>query len=165
MTAKRRSFFEKLTGSVRLDDEDELLDEDETYEDDFEEDEERRIYPLSMNDELDTEEEAEGELALDVIETPDSIIVKTMTAGVKKDDIEISLTRDHITIRGKRHSDVNLENNDYHYRELYWGSFSRSISLPTEVDIDQAKATEQHGLLTIELPKTDKNRGTKVKIA
>lgn len=159
MSTKRRSFFEKLTGSVRMDDDEEVLEDEEYYEDDADE---RRIYPLSIDEEMD--EETEGELALDVIETPDAIIIKTMTAGVKKEDIEISLTRDTVSIRGKRHSDTSLDAHDYHFRELYWGSFSRIISLPAEVDIDQAKATEQHGLLTLELPKIDKNRGTKVKI-
>ncbi len=156
---KRRSFFEKLTGSVRLDDEDLLEDEEEEDE----ETQERRLYPIS-DDEDEIDEEIEGELALDVIETPHSIVVKTMTAGVKKDDIEISLTRDHITIRGKRHSDKSIDDHDYHFRELYWGSFSRSIPLPVEVDIEAAKAHEEHGLLTIELPKVDKDRQAKVKI-
>lgn len=161
---KRRSFFEKLTGSIRLDEDEDVLDEDtdlEIYDD--EDVDERRIYPLSIDDE-ESQEEMEGELALDVIETPDAIIIKTMTAGVKKDDIEISLTRDSIIIRGKRQSETSLDEHDWHYKELYWGSFSRTLALPAEVDIDQAKATEQHGLLTLTLPKIDRNRGTKVKI-
>lgn len=161
---KRRSLLERLTGSIRLSDEDELLDDvdqEESYDDDVDE---RRLYPMSSSDDMDDEEDQDGELALDVIETPDAIIVKTMTAGVKKDDIEIGLTRDHLTVRGKRHSDKNLDNHDYHFRELYWGSFSRAIDLPAEIDIDAARASEEHGLLTITLPKIDRNRQAKVKI-
>src|SRR5690349_12757613 len=98
---KRRSFFERLTGSIRLDDK-QLLDDEE---DDFEDTDERRLSPISSDDEDDQDDDAEGELAIDVIETPSAIIVKTMTAGVKKDDVEIVLTRDALTVRGKRHTD------------------------------------------------------------
>lgn len=159
---KRRTLLERLTGSIRMDDPEDILDEEE-QEDSYDEIDERRLNLTSMDDTEDIEDQ-DGELALDVIETPDAIIVKTMTAGVKKDDIEIGLTRDHITIRGKRHAEKSLDNHDYHYRELYWGTFSRSIDLPAEIDIDAAKANEEHGLLTITLPKIDRNRQAKVKI-
>jgi HSP20 family protein len=87
-----------------------------------------------------------------------------MVAGVQPDNLSITITRDMITIKGKREENQSIDKENYFVQELYWGSFSRTISLPEEVDPEEAEAVERHGLLIIKLPKLDKNRETKLKI-
>lgn len=82
-----------------------------------------------------------------------------MTAGVK-DDLTITLSREHLTIKGRRDNDTRHTTHHYHQQELYWGPFSRTVDLPEEVDIDGAVATEHHGLVTIKLPKFNKKQTT-----
>jgi len=153
--SKKPSFFERLTGGVRL------------------EEEERASAPQSplimKSDQTERgtvgeENEEEGELAVDVYQTPDSIIVKAMIAGVKPDDLDVSISRDMVTLRGKRGEDREVFGDDYFFRELYWGSFSRTILLPEEVEPEEAEATEKNGLLTIRLPKIDKKKIAKLKV-
>jgi HSP20 family molecular chaperone IbpA len=110
------------------------------------------------------EEEADGELAVDVYETPTHILIKAMIAGVRPEDLDVSITRDMVTIRGKRERAVEGNAGDFFFQELYWGSFSRTIVLPQEVEIEEAEATEKHGLLIIKLPKLDKGRQAKLKV-
>ena len=87
-----------------------------------------------------------------------------MVAGVRPEDLDISITRDMVTIRGKREEERSVKDEDFFYRELYWGSFSRTITLPQEVEIDTAEAVEKHGLLILKLTKVDKGRQTKVRV-
>jgi len=106
----------------------------------------------------------EGELTVDVYQTPDDIIIKTIVAGVRPEDLDVSITRDMVTIRGSRQESSEINDGDYFHRELYWGSFSRNILLPQEIDVDASEASEKHGLLTLRLPKLDKSRQTKLKV-
>jgi HSP20 family protein len=110
------------------------------------------------------EEEESGELAVDVYQTPTHIVIKAMIAGVRPEDLDVSITRDMVTIRGKRERHTEGTAGDFFYQELYWGSFSRTISLPQEVEIEEAEASEKHGLLIIKLPKLDKGRHAKLKV-
>lgn len=110
------------------------------------------------------EEPEEGELSVDVYQTPSHIVIKAMIAGVKPEDLDISITRDMVTIRGKRERHTEGGNGEYFFEELYWGAFSRTIVLPQEVDIEDAEAAEKHGLLIIRLPKLDKGRQAKLKV-
>lgn len=96
----------------------------------------------------------EGELSVDVLETDDAIVVKSTIAGVKPEDLQIQLTSDMLTIRGKRLCDDVSKGARYYSRECYWGNFSRSVILPHHVHSDRAKATLRQGLLTIHLPKS-----------
>ena len=100
------------------------------------------------------EAETEGQLALDVFQTEKKIIVKSTIAGVKPDDLKISLHHDLLTIRGHRSIKEEVKEEDYLYRECYWGSFSRSIILPAEVDGKRVEAELENGVLTITLYKT-----------
>lgn len=109
-------------------------------------------------------EEQDGELAVDVYQTPTHIIIKAMIAGVRPEDLDVSITRDMVTLRGKRERHTEGTAGDFFFQELYWGSFSRTIVLPQEVEIEEAEASEKHGLLTIKLPKLDKGRQAKLKI-
>ena len=146
----KRSFFEKLTGAVRL--EDEL---DDVVEDNEEEGDRPNIFE---------ESEEIGQLTVDVFQTPTEIVIKTMVAGVKPEDLDVSITRDSVTIHGHREEDRTLSGEDYFHKELYWGSFSRTVILPEEIDVDGAEAAEKYGMLTLRLPKLDKNRQTKLKV-
>jgi HSP20 family protein len=109
-------------------------------------------------------DEIEGELAVDVYQTPTHIVIKAMIAGVRPDDLDISITRDMVTVRGKRERHTEGTAGDFFFQELYWGSFARTIVLPQEVEIEEAEAVEKHGLLIIRLPKLDKGRQAKLKV-
>lgn len=104
------------------------------------------------------EGEYEGQLAVDVYQTKDNLVVRSTIAGVKKEDLEIILNDDVITIRGKRYQEQEVPKEDYFYQECYWGGFSRSIVLPVEVKSQEAKAVLKNGILTIILPKAEHSR-------
>lgn len=108
--------------------------------------------------------EGEGQLMIDVYQTPTEIVIKSAVAGVKPEDLDISVVGDMVTIKGRRELDENIKSEDYFYQECYWGSFSRSVILPVEIDSDRVSATLKNGILTIRLPKLDKNRVKKIKI-
>jgi len=149
MPRDNRSFFEKLTGSVKLND-------------DLPPETGAEVAKAKKGDWLESPEE--GELTVDMMQTADDIILQTMVAGVKPDDLDVTITRDMVTLKGKRQSSQEVSEKDYFYRELYWGSFSRSILLPQEVDSDRSQATLKNGLLTIKLPKLDKAKTQKLKV-
>lgn len=202
---KKRSFFERLTGSVNIDDEE--LEHDEEYEaagastsaaqadsrygvpastyarpepardasrDSRFAPKSKGMFSRDRDDDRDSsrqiastwneEPSGEGELSLDVFQTPDEIIVRAMIPGVRKDDMDISISRDSITIKGTRKEDKIIADQDYVVRELYWGAFSRTVQFPHEVDIEHAEATENQGMLTIKLPRIDKDRQAKLRI-
>lgn len=165
MSKEKKSFFERLAGSVMVEDEN---PEEEEMEIEIDRkgrgrfaDDERPV--ASLRDEEDFEDE-DGELSVDVYQTPNEIIIEAMLAGVKPEDLQISITRDMVTIKGRRDGNTQISDDDYFYRELYWGSFSRSILLPHEIEIESVEAVEKHGLLIIRLPKIDKARQAKVKV-
>jgi HSP20 family protein len=98
-------------------------------------------------------DEREGQLAIDVYERGAHIIVEAPVAGVNSDDIDIHITNESLTIRGKRHREHTVREKDYFFQECYWGRFSRSLMLPEEVDADRAQATIKNGVLRITMPK------------
>lgn len=110
------------------------------------------------------QEDEEGQLTVDVYQTDDEIIIKSTIAGVTADDIDVSITNEMVTIKGNRKHDEKIKSSDYYYQELYWGSFSRSIILPEEIDADNAKASMKNGILTLRLPKLSKNKTRKVQV-
>lgn len=109
-------------------------------------------------------EEYEGQLAVDAYQTNDSIVVKAPIAGVRPQDLEISITDEVVTVRGHRHQDVSTEQADYFCQECYWGAFSRSYVLPIAVDSDKAAANLKDGILTIVIPKQEKARTRILKV-
>jgi HSP20 family protein len=142
---RKKSFFEKLTGIAKIEDELDELEKDSI-------------------EEMEEEAEMEGQLAVDMYQTPTEIVVQTMVAGVKPDDLDISITRDMITIKGRREESNDFSNNDFFHQELYWGAFSRTIVLPQEVEVEEAEATNKNGLLVIKMPKLDKDKQAKIKV-
>ncbi len=151
----KSSFFERLTGTISLknrpsDFEEEITIEAEPRESSFAS--------------WDQNEPAEGELGVDVYQTNDAIVIQAMVAGVASEDLSVSVTREMVTIKGKREAPKGVDAENYFYQELYWGSFSRTILLPAEVETEEVEATERRGLLTIKLPKIDKGRVQSIKI-
>ncbi len=110
------------------------------------------------------ESEPEGQLTIDVYQTPSEIVVESAVAGVNPDDIDINVTSDSITVKGKRHRDKEVKDEDYFYQECYWGRFSRSVILPQEVDAEKTYANFKNGILTIHLPKLNRQRSKKVRV-
>ncbi len=176
--AKKRSFFERLAGNLRFDD-----DEDEVESPVVQKQEVRR-QPTAIVEEREvrvnaapnmrTEEKAPavipqqeeeiGELPVDVYETANEIVIQTLIAGVLPEHLSINITRDTVVISGRREESRTITDESYHIRELYWGTFGRTVHLPGEVEIDTAEAIERHGMLMIKLPKIDKQRKTVLKI-
>lgn len=99
--------------------------------------------------------EIDGQLAVDVFQTDKKIIIKSTIAGVKPEDLKISLHHDLLTIKGSRSVKEEVREEDYLFRECYWGSFSRSIILPAEVDSHRVEAELESGVLTITLYKSN----------
>ena len=106
----------------------------------------------------------EGQLSIDVFETEKNIVIKSTIAGVKPDDLDISIDNDMLTIRGHRHDENEKEGRNYLYQECYWGSFSRSVILPVEVDAKKIDAALENGVLTIILKKVKKAKKVGIKI-
>jgi len=162
---KKRSFLERLTGSIRMEDqEEELVNQEEPQKKFTLNGRDIEGLDEGNKDGAKWEEEQEAELTIDLYQTPSEIIIQTMIAGVHPDNLGINITRDSITIRGKREENQSINKENYFVQELYWGTFSRTISLPEEVDPEQAEAIEKHGLLIIKLPKIDKNKETKLRV-
>lgn len=109
-------------------------------------------------------DDAEGQLTIDLYQTPDEIILESPIAGVKSDDLDISITNESVTISGRREKERKIKEEDYFYQETYWGKFSRSIILPQEVDAEKSEATVKNGVLTIKLPKLNRQRSKKLKV-
>lgn len=165
MPKDRRSFFERLTGSVSSNkDEEEDFREREIVHPAIKDKSTKSEKALAEKDDWLAEEEEEGQLAVDMFQTANDITVQAVVAGVKPDDLDVSITQDMVTIHGKRQNQREISGEDYYYQELYWGGFSRSVLLPQEVDVEEAEATLKNGLLTVKMPKLDKNRVQKLKI-
>ena len=163
----KRSFFERLTGTINLEEDDEHDASDvppisASRPGGFASTQPAvatKIAPVTAP--LDPEE---GELAVDVYQTDREIIVQAMVAGVSPDTLSVTATRETITIKGRRDAPITIADHDYFYRELYWGAFSRTLSLPQEVETDTVEASQKHGLLTIKLAKLDKTKMQNVRV-
>lgn len=117
--------------------------------------------PLTQNDWL---EEYEGQLAIDVYQTNDSVVVKAPIAGVKPDELEISITDDVVNIKGQRQNKSEVSGEHYFVQECYWGAFSRSYILPVAVESEKASAQLKDGILTITIPKLEKAKTKLIEI-
>lgn len=151
--AKKPSFFDRLTGT--------------SYDDSFEafhEPEEEVTHPRVQSTPSTREDAAEAQLTVDVYQNENEIVIRALVAGVRPEDLDVAITRDMVTISGKRVEQKEIDEDSYVYRELFWGAFARTVVLPAEVDVDAAEAVERHGLLSIRLPKLNKDRQTKLKV-
>ena len=182
-------FFERLTGArIMCDDESEQVavrDQEEveeemgpeTEEHNHEEEDEEYLEEAIEEEESDTEEdyndevrsdsegeEQEGQLTVDVFQDDTNIVIQSTIAGVSPDDLDVSITNDMVTIRGERRLAYDVDDEDYFYQECYWGTFSRSIILPVEIDADRAEAKIKNGILTIRIPKANAAMTRKLKV-
>lgn len=107
----------------------------------------------------------EGQLSVDVFRDRANLVIRSTVSGAKPEDISIAIHGDLLTIRGKREHEHRVREEDWYYRECYWGSFSRSIVLPYEVNADQADASLKNGILEIRIPiQHADSQGIKVKV-
>ena len=102
---------------------------------------------------------------VDVFEEGDNFVVKAEIPGMKKEDIEVSLTDDRVTISGEKRQEEKVEKKNYYRLERSYGSFTRSFRLPKEVQTDKAKATFKDGVLEVKVPKTEEAKKKEKKIA
>lgn len=157
MDKESKSFFERLAGG-------------QSEGDDLDGAQEKEPAPLSINGDGeasvlgDLSEEAEGELTIDVYQSPANFVIESTIAGVSPEDIDIYTTPESITIRGRRSRKEKVLEKDFLYQECYWGRFARQIILPEEIDPDLVQASLKNGVLKITLPKINKARSKKVRV-
>lgn len=129
------------------------------------------VDPIPVHDqETENEEwpslgEEEGQLALDIYQTEEAVVVKSTIAGALASEIEIFLAEGMLTIKGRRESTDTVPSDAYLYRECYWGRFARSVILPVEVKSDRVTASLHNGVLTIVLPKVKRFKSTMIRVA
>ena len=183
--SKKRSFFERLTGGMTLSDKDEKIEEIEEVEMESKKTTKKssvaKLTPLNKESssrskrkevdedgEVDEEQEAPVEdeianLSVDVFESHTEVVVNAFVAGVHPDDIHVTITRNSISIRGHR-DDENRKHFEQIENELFWGKFERDVVLTIDLEPDRAEASQKQGLLTITVPKIDKDRRSTPKV-
>lgn len=159
----------------------EELEDDETYLEEDEEDgyEEEQAEPEPVREpaprpapvqsaiskqEEDWMTDYEGALNIDMYQTKDNVIIKSTIAGVRPDDIDITVANDMVTIQGTRKREEKISDDDYFYQECYWGGFSRSVIVPVDIDSEHIEADLKDGILTVIVPKAAKAKTKKVKV-
>jgi len=110
------------------------------------------------------EEDYGGQLAIDAYQTNDDVIIQAPIAGVRPENLDLSITDEAITIKGERRESQETEKDNYFCQECYWGSFSRTYVLPVAVDTDKASASLKNGILTIRIPKLEKTKTKKIQV-
>jgi len=115
-------------------------------------------------DEWDEEEAVPGQLALDVYETKEKLVVKARTAGVNKNDLDVSISDNTLTVRGTLSAGEEADVENYFLQECYWGEFSRSIALPVPVKEDEIEAVLKDGVLTITFTKVKQDTVKKIQV-
>lgn len=108
--------------------------------------------------------EAEGQLAVDVYQTKDNVVIKAPIAGVTPENLDIEVADDVVTIRGERVEEKEVDREHYYVQECYWGSFSRSVILPTSTVAEKAAAALKDGVLTVTIPKVAQDKVKKIKV-
>jgi HSP20 family protein len=102
--------------------------------------------------------------AVDMYDKKDEIVVKAEVPGVEKENINISLTEDKLTIKGEIKKEEEVKEEDYYYSERSYGSFVRTLTLPAKVQEDKVKASFSNGILEIHLPKAEESKPKEIKI-
>jgi HSP20 family protein len=111
-----------------------------------------------------SEEDFPGQLAVDVYETDERLIVKARTAGVNKEDLDVSISDGILTISGTLSSGDDTDAINWHIQECYWGEFSRTLALPVPVKEDEVGAVLKDGVLTISFGKIKQEQAKKITI-
>ncbi len=105
-----------------------------------------------------------GDIALDVYQTANDVVIKAALPGVKPEQVDISITGDTITIKGELREEKEVKEKDYLLKEHRYGSFSRTVTVPVPVQSDKAEATFENGVLTLTLPKEEKVKPRQIKV-
>ncbi|MEX0749025.1 MAG: Hsp20/alpha crystallin family protein [Candidatus Saccharimonadales bacterium] len=145
----------------------------EELEGDFLNDTPAQTSPVAANDSDNStesddwlaESEVPGQLAVDVYQTKESIVVVAPVPGVSKADLDLSIVESTLTVRGARRESEKIRTSDYFVQECYWGEFSRSIILPVQVKEEEAEAELKDGMLTVTIPKAEQDRIKKISIS
>lgn len=176
MTKQKKSFFERLTGAKNIESPDfnesvpVFTEKEETsvmmreQPTAFPAREEESWSPSSFAPSTTENDGAEGQLTIDVYQTENDIVIKSTIAGVKPEDLDVSINNDMVTVKGERKNEEIVDNGNYYYQECYWGSFSRSVLLPVDVIPEKADASLKNGILTIRLPKADTTKTKKIQV-
>jgi HSP20 family protein len=120
--------------------------------------------PASDDSWDDSQEEFLGQLAVDVYETEEKLIVKARTAGVNKEELDVSISDGILTISGTLSSGDDAEAINWHIQECYWGEFSRTLALPVSVKEDEVDAVLKDGVLTISFNKIKQEQAKRIQI-
>ncbi len=162
---KKRSFFDRLSGSAPMEEHYDAFDDDLPMQSGMQAPVgQGTVVPSRSILSTVEDEQSDGQLPVDVYQTPNEIVIRAFVAGVRPDELNVSISRDMVVIEGSRDERDSVTDSDYFTRELFWGSFSRTILLPQEVDVDNSSAGAKDGLLSIILPKLDKARQTKLRV-
>jgi len=178
---KKPSFLERLTGVLEEEEKEKTVSINNKAAEEKEEDEDekamenekakvKKAKKISLPPEEtsrpaeDWMPDSEGQLTIDVYQTPTEIVIKSTIAGVSPEDLDITITNDMVTIKGKREKDEVISDGDYYYQECYWGAFSRSVILPVDVEAEKAEAGMKNGILTLRLPKVEKVKTRKIRV-
>lgn len=184
MTKQKRSFLDKIVGSGSDDyKEADMADENEMNnnenagesilegagEDKFLHSADENVYKKKEADkewlpEREGKTDEEGQLTVDVYKTENFIVIKSIIGGVRPEDLDVSITSDMVTIKGKRNNPDDVLSDDYYYQECFWGNFSRSIILPCDIKTEGVEASIKNGILTVKLPKIEKNTSMKIEV-
>ncbi len=105
-----------------------------------------------------------GQLAVDVYQQKDDIVIRAAIAGVRAEDVDISVNNDMVTIKGRRQLEDEVPESAYLYQECYWGGFSRTIILPVEVNAEKVKASMKNGILRVILPKLERPKAGQIAV-
>lgn len=112
----------------------------------------------------DSEDDFPGQLAVDVYETDERLVIKARTAGVNKEDLDVSISDGILTISGTLSSGDDTDATNWHIQECYWGEFSRTLALPVAVKEDEVSAVLKDGVLTIGFTKLKQEQAKKITI-
>jgi HSP20 family protein len=167
MLKTKKSFFERVTGSTTI--EPDGMRHESSMPIYAEEEETEMIMNAQPQRSVFVEEEnfssdAEGQLTIDVYQNDIEIVIKSTIAGVKPEDLDVSINNDMVTIKGERKNEEVVNGENYYYQECYWGHFSRSVVLPVDIISDKAEASLKNGILTIRLPKADTTKIKRIQV-
>jgi len=152
----KKSFFSKLLGNKDV--------QEKSENNEGNDKEVKNIQTKVGNDQEEWAADYEGQLTIDVYQTDENIIIKSTIAGVTPEDIDITIDNDMVIIKGERKNYTSVKEEDYYYQECYWGSFSRSVILPCDIEADKIQAELKNGILTVILPKAHKSKTKKISV-
>jgi len=167
MLKTKKSFFERVTGATSIEPSEGREESMPIFAEEEETEMIMHAQPPQRNifvEEENFSSDAEGQLTIDVYQTDAEVVIKSTIAGVKPEDLDVSINNDMVTIKGERKNEEVVSGDNYYYQECYWGHFSRSVVLPIDIISDKAEAALKNGILTIRLPKADTTKIKRIQV-